>query len=73
MALKRIGVLWKKQDKDGKDYYSGSMDLGVMGDAKVMVFQNERKEETNHPDMLVHLLTDTPETRQSRPTGQEKE
>ena len=65
MALKRIGVLWEKKDKDGKDYYSGSLELGVLGEAKIMVFQNDRKEEANHPDMVVHLLTDTPEKKEN--------
>ena len=61
MALKRIGVLWRKKDKNGKDYYSGNVDLGALGEIRVMVFENEPKQEENHPDWTIHLATDEKE------------
>jgi len=60
MALKRCGALWSKEDKKGKKYYSGTIELGVLGDAKIMVFENEKKGE-NQPDMTISLLTDDKE------------
>jgi uncharacterized protein (DUF736 family) len=48
MALKRVGALWNKTDKTGKDYMSGTLELGALGEAKIMVFPNEKREE-NHP------------------------
>lgn len=27
--LKKIGVLWKKKDKNKEEFYSGSLDLGA--------------------------------------------
>jgi uncharacterized protein (DUF736 family) len=55
MALKRVGALWQKIDKKGDEFFSGSLDMGVMGEARVMVFKNEKAEE-NHPDMVVSLI-----------------
>jgi len=68
MALKRIGALWKKTDKKGKEYYSGNVDLGALGEIRVMVFENEPKQEENHPDWTIHLATDEKE---ARPAGAE--
>lgn len=55
MALKRIGALWTKKDKKGKDFMSGSVEMGALGHINVMIFQNEKAEE-NHPDYTVHLI-----------------
>jgi hypothetical protein len=63
MALKRIGALWKKKDKKGKDYFSGTIELGALGEIRVMVFENEPKQEQNHPDWTIHLATDEKEER----------
>lgn len=63
MALKRIGALWTKSDKNGKEYLSGPLDLGALGETRIMVFENEKAEE-NHPDFTVHLVTDDKEEKQ---------
>lgn len=60
MALKRIGALWNKKDKSGKDFMSGTLDLGALGEAKIMIFKNEKKEE-NHPDWAAQLLVESEE------------
>ena len=44
-----MGVLWKKQDKDGKPYLSGFL-YDMRGDISIAIFQNERKDKENHPD-----------------------
>jgi uncharacterized protein (DUF736 family) len=61
MALKRIGALWNKKDKNNKDYMSGTVEMGALGHISVMVFPNEKQEE-NHPDYSVCLVVeDEPE------------
>ena len=56
MALKRIGALWNKKDKNKREYLSGSVDLGMLGEARIMIFPNEKTEE-NHPDWAINLAT----------------
>ena len=57
MALKRVGVLWKKTDKKNREYFSGNIDMGVMGEVPIMIFENEKAEE-KHPDYTIHLVTE---------------
>lgn len=56
MALKKIGVLWKKSDKHGKDYLTGQLDLGVFGKVQIAVFQNPEKQNEQSPDATIHLF-----------------
>lgn len=44
MALRKIGALWKKSDKHGKDYLAGQLDLGVLGKVQIAVFQTTEKQ-----------------------------
>ena len=60
MALKRIGALWEKTDKKGRDYLSGTIDLGVLGEMNIMIFQNDKVEE-HHPDWAIHLVQEDKE------------
>ncbi|MBN1566242.1 MAG: hypothetical protein JXA73_00220 [Acidobacteria bacterium] len=43
--------LWKNKTKEGKPYLSGKL-----GSAKLLIFQNERKQAANHPDYTVFLV-----------------
>ncbi len=56
MALKKIGALWKKSDKHGKDYLAGQLDLGVLGKVQIAVFQNPEKQNEQNPDATIHLF-----------------
>ena len=56
MALKRIAVLWEKDDPKTKTRYSGKLDLGPLGDVDIVVFDND-KQDDKQPDMTVHLIT----------------
>ena len=58
MGLKRIGALWNKEDKNKQPYFSGTLDLGALGEAQIMVFPNKRKEEDNHPDAIISLVVE---------------
>jgi len=42
MALKNIGVLWRK-NKNNKSFLSGNIDNGIHGDISIMVFPNDKK------------------------------
>jgi uncharacterized protein (DUF736 family) len=53
---KQIGVLWKKQDKNGNDYLSGIIDLSVFGEVKVAVFPT-KDNGGNKPDYTIQLAT----------------
>ena len=55
MAIKKIGALWKKKDKNKNDFYAGELDLGVLGKVNLAIFPNQKKED-NHPDFTIHLL-----------------
>ena len=57
MALKKVGSLWAQKSKEGKEYFSGSLDLGVGGEARVMVFANQKKE-GKQPDYSISIATD---------------
>ncbi|WP_319526189.1 hypothetical protein [uncultured Desulfosarcina sp.] len=57
MALKKIGVLWQKKDKNEKDFLSGSIDAGLLGEVKIMIFKNEKADD-NQPHFTVHLLSE---------------
>lgn len=57
IALKKVGVLWKKDSKNNQEYLSGQLDLGAMGEAKIMVFKNNKKED-KQPDYSISLATD---------------
>jgi hypothetical protein len=55
-TFKRIGALWRKSAKgaDKKDFLSGTIDLGVLGEVNIMVFENE-KPEKNQPHYTIHV------------------
>ena len=57
MGLKRVGALWNKKDKKGRDYMSGTVEFGNLGAINIMAFKNEKTEE-NHPDWTIHLITE---------------
>lgn len=57
IRFKRIGALWNKQDKNEQPYFCGQIDLGALGAIKVMVFPNKHKEEENHLDAIISLVT----------------
>ena len=59
MSLKKVGVLWKKANKDNKEFLSGKLDLGASGQSTIMVFENNKKED-NHPDYTISMIIDEP-------------
>jgi uncharacterized protein (DUF736 family) len=63
MGLKKVGVLWKKDSKQNKEYLTGTLDMGALGESRIMVFQNDKKKD-NQPDYSISLvLEDEEETK----------
>ncbi len=56
MALKKIGALWTKSDKHGKDYLAGQLDLGVLGKVQIAVFNNSEKQNEKSLDASIHMF-----------------
>ena len=49
--LVKIGGLWKNQDKNGNDYFSGNFTYGT----KMLVVSNTFKNKDNDPDYMVYI------------------
>lgn len=52
-----IGAFWLKEDKNGKQYFSGVL-KDIRGEIRVAMFPNDRKEKENQPDWKLVLSTD---------------
>jgi len=62
MALKNVGVLWKKRGKDNKVFLSGILNNGIHGDINIMIFANDSEERTEKsPDYRIVMATDDQE------------
>ncbi len=54
--LKKIGVLWKGEDKNGQAFLSGTLDMGVLGKVNLMVFKNKYQDkEKNQPEYIINM------------------
>ena len=49
----QISALWKKESKQGKTYYSGKL-----GQGKLLLYKNDFKRESKHPDLILYLAED---------------
>jgi uncharacterized protein (DUF736 family) len=62
--LLQIGSLWKSEDKNGNDMFSGKVNVptGVIIDdtCRIVAFANDRKEAENHPDFHIFVSKDEP-------------
>lgn len=50
----KIGALWLREDKDGKKYFGGKLEVGNQ-EIDVVVFKNGFKTEDKHPDYVVYI------------------
>ena len=64
--LKRTGALWKKTDKNGKEYLAGNIDFGALGVSAIMIFENSFKEKENQPDYILNIVNDV-EPKEEKP------
>ncbi len=49
----RLGGLWKQKSKTGVEYLTGKL-----GTARLLIFRNEQKSNSNAPDYTMFLVTD---------------
>lgn len=68
MSFKKIGLLWSKKDKNENPFYSGILDLGILGQVSVMIFPNQRKETPEQPDASIQLVLGPKEEPQGEET-----
>ena len=54
MHFRQIGFLYKREFED-KPYYSGEMDLGVLGRIRLAVRFNKDKKGQHDPDATLHV------------------
>ena len=59
-----LGALWKQKTKDGQMYLSGKL-----GEAKLLVFVNDKKGNEKAPDFRV--CVDTPKKPDAKPQAQQ--
>lgn len=50
VKLIQITGLWLNEDKNGNPYFTG-----YMGNAKLLIFKNQYKEEEKHPDYIMSI------------------
>lgn len=55
MQYKQIAVLWKKEDDNKEQYFSGDLDLGVFGRVRIAVYAVKNKKASHDPDATVHV------------------
>ena len=53
MKSVEFGVLWKKKDKNGKTYLTGSVTIFPHGQINVTIFENNYKTKDNQPDYKI--------------------
>jgi uncharacterized protein (DUF736 family) len=54
MANKKIGALWSKKTKEGKEYFTGVIS-DLRGEIHIVAFRNDKKENENQPDHYILL------------------
>lgn len=64
----RLGGLWKQKSKTGVDYLAGSF-----GQARLLVFKNDLKQNDSSPDYTMYIVPDdrqlAPEPGEGPPAG----
>lgn len=60
-----LGVLWKKKDKNGKTYLTGSINVFPHGQVNVAIFDNSYKTKDSQPDMKILYTPVGPEEKSS--------
>jgi len=57
MAFLNAGGLWRKTDKNGREYFSGKFEINNQVHRVVLMF-NDRKKNDKEPDLRVSLIVD---------------
>jgi hypothetical protein len=62
----QLAGLWKKESKDGKTYYAGTL-----GGGRLLLFKNDRKETENHPDLVLYFAEEKGKGKRKKETIKE--
>jgi hypothetical protein len=57
---KVIGALWIRESREGRKYYSGQLDLGVLGNVQIAIFKNDRRQHDRSPEYNIVLSGPVP-------------
>jgi len=68
---KSVGALWLKEGKNGK-YFSGSIELIEGHKVNIVVFKNQYKEASKHPDYKIYLAREASEKTKTMAEEQRK-
>jgi len=49
----QLAAFWKKDSKNGRTYYQGKL-----GNGKLLLFKNDKKQEPKHPDLILYIVAD---------------
>lgn len=59
------GYLWKKTDRNGEEYLSGVISLGIFGEIPIVVFREGKKDNSDKgPDFVIRNATENRSERQ---------
>lgn len=50
-----VGHLWKKKDKDQRDYFAGVISLGLFGEIPIVIFPETKKDTDAAPDFVIRV------------------
>lgn len=56
-----IGVLWKKTDKQGNDYFAGVITFGILGEVPIVIFEEKFRENDKSPHYVIRQATNRDE------------
>lgn len=54
-----VGHLWKKEDKDGREFFAGVISLGLFGEIPIVIFPEKNKETAASPDFVIRVAKET--------------
>ena len=47
----QLAALWKKESKNGRHYYTGSL-----GNGQLLLFKNDKKIDEKQPDLILYIV-----------------
>lgn len=56
MAFTKASSLWKKKDSKQKEYLQGQLELGVLGNFNIMIYQNNTSK-PGQPEFTMYVVT----------------
>ena len=54
----QLAAFWKKESKNNRTYYTGKL-----GKGKLLLFENDRKEKDEQPDLILYVVEEENKTK----------